>query len=135
LGLLRFARESSSEVMERIPDSESKRRDIQRGLMNRKHELMASVFTGASIRLRFGMIVRWWTCPSTSNGFLNSPFGARVSPDLYGLLMSACQIRTTRKRVWREKLNIHGPLSDQLGSPGEPEAKDISFYAEVRVFL
>lgn len=49
LGLLRFARESSSEVMERITDSESKRQDIQRGLMNRKHELTASVFAGASI--------------------------------------------------------------------------------------
>jgi hypothetical protein len=32
------------------------------------------------------------------------------------------------------KAQHHGPLSNQLGSPGELEAKNISFYAEVEYF-
>jgi hypothetical protein len=46
------------------------------------------------------------------------------------------QIRT-RKRVYvclvegKAQAQHHGPLSNQLGSPGEPEAKIILFYAEV----
>lgn len=89
--------------------------------------------------------IQFKPCPITIQHMVHE-IRARVFPNVGGVCVCCLRQRQirTRKRVRRRKTRVrcarstrhHGPLSNQLGSPGKPEAANTSLHVETEnVFI
>jgi hypothetical protein len=105
--------------------------------MNRKDELAASVFAGASIKIWYDSTVVGVSINFERFPLIRTLVSSHHSERGFFRIIWIAYVRLERassglRRLVEVKLaQHHGPLSNQLGSPGEPEAKNISFYSEL----